>query len=308
MSMRGARTNLPDFLIIGAAKSGTTSLYRYLASHPEIYMSPEKEPRYFGYPDTRPECRGPFAEHHNRRIVWQLDGYRRLFAARRDEKAAGEASSMYLHAPQCAAAIQKVIPDVRMLAILRQPVDRAYSHFCDMRRLGREPCRDFGAALAAEEERHRRRWVFFNYRNAGLYGAQLERFYALFPKEQLLVFLHDDLAANPYSVLGKICRFLGVDDRFPFDTSERHNVTQRMPRSDIVNRMLNRENMAKSAVRLLVPRALRSHVFATLYGWNSVPKPPYPQDIRRQLRDFYREDILKLEKLIDRDLSAWLEE
>lgn len=304
--LNNARANLPDFLIIGASKSGTTSLYRYLDSHPEIYMSSIKEPRYFAFAEHRPQVRGPYSERLNRRIVWKLEDYRKLFSRQSQEKVAGEASAMYLNSLRSPKTIQRMIPDVRLIAILRHPADRAYSSFCQNRRNGAERFHDFSLALEAEEERSNLHWVGFNYRNAGSYGSHLERYYSLFPKKQLLVFLYEDLVADVSAVLGNICRFLDVDDEFQFDTSEQHNVTRGIPRSNVFSRMLKEKSLAKSAFKLVASRRSRRSLRDKLSSLNLAAKPPYPPEVRQRLCDFYREDILKLQKMIDRDLSTWL--
>ena len=119
---------LPDFLVVGAPKSGTTSLYRYLEGHPDVYLSPVKEPRYFAFPDTPPRFVGPGAKDLNREIVWREDDYRALFAGRQPHhRAGGEASATYLWAPGAAERIARTVPESRLIAILRQPADRAFS-------------------------------------------------------------------------------------------------------------------------------------------------------------------------------------
>src|SRR5918997_468574 len=155
---------LPNFLIIGAMKSGTTALYYYLEQHPQIYMSPVKEPNFF--------CSGG-QEGWESKSVTRIRAYQYLFKDVSDEKAIGEASHCYLYEPQAVARIQEHLPDAKLVAILRNPVDRAYSHFLHMVRNGTEPLTDFGQALEEEEIRadpHRR---FQDYIGRGLYYGQL---------------------------------------------------------------------------------------------------------------------------------------
>lgn len=304
--MAGTR-NLPDFLIIGAPKSGTTSLYRYLATHPDVYMSPVKEPRYFAFPDRRPRYRGVAGRRFNREVVWRLDAYQRLFEGRHGERAAGEASATYLWAPEAPVTIRRIVPDARLIAILRDPAKRAHSHFCHNRRLGREPLADLRAALDAESDRIASGWnPNVHYRARGLYGEQLERYLSVFPREQLLVFLHEDLLTRPAEVLAGICRFLDVDHTFPFDTSRRHNATDGVPRRVWLSRLFVAESAAKDLARRVVPESVRSAAFEKLYRANLMPRPVLEADVRQALRDGFRADILRLQPLIGRDLSAWL--
>lgn len=303
------RDGLPDFLIIGAPKSGTTSLYSYLRSHPQIFMSPVKEPRYFAFPDRRPRFRGAGGARFNRNVTWRLDAYRRLFADRGDARAAGEASATYLWASAAPGAIRRLIPDARLIAILRNPVDRAYSHYCHNRRLGREPLFDFRAALDAEPERIAGGWnPNVHYRARGRYGEQVARYLELFPRERLLVLLQEDLSARPAETLAGLCRFLDVDDTFAFDTRKRHNVTEGLPRRVWLNRLFATQTPAKRLARRIVPEQARSALFERYYRSNLDPTPPLDPALRVELLDGFRDDIARLQTLIGRDLGHWLDD
>src|SRR3712207_4104321 len=129
---------LPNFLVIGAMKSGTTALYYYLEQHPEIYMSPVKEPNFFSQENAAD-------------TVTHIGTYEQLFKGASGKKAIGEASHSYLYEPRAAAEIRRYVPKVKLIAILRNPIDRAYSHFLHMVRSGTEPLDDFAQALREEE-------------------------------------------------------------------------------------------------------------------------------------------------------------
>jgi hypothetical protein len=303
------RSQLPNFLVLGAAKSGTTSLYRYLATHPEIYMSPVREPRYFAFPETRPILIGPKGIRRNQDpvIIWKTEDYLRLFEGRTSEPAAGEISPPYLYCECSPGAIQKMIPHAKLIAILREPSDRAFSQYCNNRRNGREPLRDFAAALAAEDKRIAAGWWYiYHYRNRGFYVKQLKRYLELFPREQMLVLLYDDMVADCDGLLEKICTFLGVDANYRFDTRERHNINNGIPRSLLFNRFLNSVGPMKQLVRALIPADVRLSTFQKMSDLNLGPKPLFDPNLRRELVSAFRPDVLELQKLIDRDLSAWL--
>src|SRR5581483_6498173 len=147
---------LPSFLIIGAAKSGTSSVFAWLGQHPEIYTSPIKGPCFFAFDEgARVRVAGPGDQAvFDRHVVTDPVAYRRLFdGVTPAHRAAGEASVLYLYAPAAAARIARTIPDVRLIAILRNPVERAFSSFQHLRRDGREPLADFAEALRAEDAR-----------------------------------------------------------------------------------------------------------------------------------------------------------
>jgi hypothetical protein len=303
----GAVTGLPDFLIIGAPKSGTTSLYRYLETHPDIYMSPVKEPRYMAFPDRDPGFRGVAGRRFNREVIWRYEEYRALFAGRGAERMAGEASATYLWAPAAPSTIRRVVPGAKLIAILRDPVTRAHSHFCHNRRLGREPRDTFGEALDAEADRIAGGWnPNVHYRSRGLYGEQIARYLELFPREQLLVLLYDDLRTRPAWTLSEVCRFLGIDESFTFDTSARHNVTEGIPRRVWLARLFAADYRLKRAGRALIPGSVRSLLYHRLYRTNLDPRPPLDPELRRSLREYFRDDIVRLESLIRRDLGAWM--
>jgi hypothetical protein len=308
MFMEQPSSNLPNFLIIGTVKAGTSSLYRYLKTHPEIYLSPIKEPRYFVFPDMHPHLIGPDGKSLDDvySFVWRIEDYRRLFEERTGEPAAGEASPQYLYSEKAPGAIRKLIPDAKLIAILRDPADRAFSHFCHARRDGREPLPDFAAALDVEDSRIAAGCWINHYRNQGYYSNQIKRYLATFPREQMLILLYDDMLPDNAAFLARICAFLKVDDTFKFDTTIRYNESSSMPLSPGFNKFLNSSGRAKRLIRAILPADLRLAMFRRLFALNMGPKPVFERSVRQQLVSAFKPDILELEKLIDRDLSAWL--
>ena len=195
---------LPNFLIVGAAKSGTTSLFRYVSQHPQIYMSHVKEPNFFALADGRMNLRGPFDETSmfrltHRKSVTSFHAYKKLFANAKAQMAIGEASPRYLYTPKAPVAIQQYLGSPKLIAILRNPVERAYSHFLMNRRRGVEPMQSFADALDAEEERVASGWDWdWHYVGLGMYSAQIARFLKCFNREDIRLFLYDELK-NEYS-------------------------------------------------------------------------------------------------------------
>src|SRR5215210_2968864 len=299
---------MPNFLIIGAGKSGTTSLYHYLKQHPEVYMSPVKEPKFFALEGKKLDFRGPNDDAHmNRKSVTDLDAYRALFRGVADEKAVGEASPLYLYSPEAPARIRRYIPEARLIAILRNPVDRAYSSFVQRVQKGDEPLKDFAQALREEENRVRDNWApRWQVKQIGFYHAHLRRYYDTFEPDQIKVFLYEDLQGDPLGLAQSAYSFLGVDDTFVPEVSLVHNPSG-IPKSKGVQVLLNRPNPLRSVLKPVVPKRLRPHLSAYLQNRNIAEPPPLEQGVRKELVDSYREDILKLEELIGRDLSKWLE-
>ena len=295
---------MPNFLLIGAAKSGTTSLYHYLRQHPQVYMSPIKGPRFFAFQGGEPDFRGPGDLKMVSQLITDIEGYRSLFAGVSGEKAVGEASAWYLYVPETAYRIRCHVPQAKLIAVLRNPVDRAYSHFQFRRAQGGEELTDFARALDAEEERVRERWgPDFHYKRMGFYHEQLTRYYELFEPEQIRVWLYEDLKEDPSGVMQDMFQYLGVNDAFVPETL-RHNVSG-TPKSRALQTFIQRPNPLKSFIKPFVPEKMRRRIRVNLRNRN-LAKPPMPEGVREQLTEAYREDILKLQGLLGRDLSSWL--
>jgi hypothetical protein len=222
-STTGAR-RLPTFLIIGANKSGTTSLYRYLQQHPQVYLPAVKEPHYFTYRHGVPG-----GEDNRERTLLlppeagelrTLDDYAGLFAdARPEQVALGEASTGYLCGPAIPAAVRQALPDVRLVALLRDPADRAWSEFLMMRRLGQE---GEASLLKILETRDEPRYVA-----NGRYAAALTRWLGAFPRERLFLARFADFTRDTATVVRDIVAFIGADPATRIDTSGRFNTRNR---------------------------------------------------------------------------------
>ena len=297
---------MPNFLIIGAAKSGTTSLYHYLSQHPDVYMSPVKEPNFFALEGERPSFRAPGADERiNRWSVTDPDEYRNLYKGANGERALGEASPVYLYSERAVGRIKHHVPDARLIVILRNPAERAYSGFLHLLLNGRETVKGFGEALALEEERRRENWDWiWHYKSMGFYHEQLSRYYEAFGPDQIKVYFYEDLEGDPAGVVRDAYGFLEVDDSFVPRPPARYNATG-VPRSRRLNDLLRTDNPLKSALRPLVPKKFRRKLLMNMQN-RILVKPPVPERERRQLVEEYGEDVTKLQGLIGRDLSEWL--
>lgn len=221
---------LPNLFVIGAPKCGTTSLHHYLDQHPQIAMSVVKEPKYFLADGVRPAHRGPGDERACRRYVVDRTAYEALFQYPAGPLAyAGESTPYYLWAPGAAARIRRLVPEARLVAVLREPTVRAYSNWADLREQGRETL-TFADALAAEERRQAEDWEpFWCYRSLGLYGQQLSRLLSVFPSRQVKVVLSEELSESPRRVMDDVFGFLGLDPLGARLGVERRNPTMYMP-------------------------------------------------------------------------------
>lgn len=297
---------LPNFILIGASKSGTTALFRLIDQHPQVFCSKPKEPNFFlltgeteDYiePDGRPR---PVADLG----ITDLDSYRALFEAAGDAIAVGEASVAYLPDPRVAPRIRKLIPDAKLIAILRNPVEAAFSGYLMTRGHGFEPCETFEDALREQDRRERGRYFDGLYILPGFYFTHLQRYRAHFPDAQIRVYLYEDFTEDPQAVVGDIFAFLGVDPSFVPDTGTRVNLSG-VPKSMILHRLLTgRTNPLARFVLPVIPESLR-HVLIGLRNRN-LRRPALAPETRRELVEIFREDIRNLEAYLRRDLSHWL--
>lgn len=290
---------LPNFIIVGAAKAGTTALYWYLSEHPAVYMSPVKETFYFAYGvDSAGRLLYGDPEVHRFPIRTRSE-YEALFAAAGDAAAIGEASPIYLECPQAPGRIRETIPSARIVASLRQPVDRAYSDYLMyLRRRGRrlDPARDLRSD--AEWARPESRWMLVS-----RYADQVRRYFDLFPREQVHVALFDDLRRDPVGMAQTVYRFVGVDPAFHPDVDTPH-AGGGIPKSRMLERMFTSRKL-RSALEPLVP--VRAANWIRRFRGRTMSRPPaLPSALRRQLTEHFRDDIAETSELIGRKLDHWL--
>ena len=295
----------PNFLLIGACKAGTTSLYHYLGQHPQVFVSPVKEPKFFAYLEHVLDVAGPGDQTASRRVVTRDDDYQRLFDGVSGELAIGEGTCMYLYSESAPRRIAERLPDAKLIAILRHPVERAYSAYLHQVRARRERL-GFAEALAAEEERIGNNWnTFWHYRRAGFYAIQLKRFLEHFDSSQIRVYLHEDWRRDNLRVLDDVFRFLEVDTSFRPNVSMRYQVAG-VPWSRSFHRFLTRRHPLKDHIKQWLPSRLREYLTVNLERLALRSAPPLPARVRQTLLETYRDDIVSLQALIDRDLSGWL--
>jgi hypothetical protein len=297
---------LPNFLIIGAAKSGTTAIYTYIKQHPQIFMSEQKELRYFSY-SRNPAVQPPKDYIHP--SVTTLDQYKQHFKSVSDESVIGESSPTYLYTPETAERIKALLPDVKLFAILRNPIDRAYSAYTHALRDWKEPAASFDEALQQEEDRIAAGWgMLWHYKAAGLYYQQLMPYFNIFDKDRIKVVLYDDLVADTNQLLKDLFGFLNVDEYFHPDTTSRPNVSG-FPKNQFAHNVMKilflGKNPVKSVSRKIIPNKLRYRFVKSLRHYN-LEKRALSQETRKSLIEYYQNDILLLSDLINRDLSHWI--
>jgi hypothetical protein len=309
---QGTGIRVPDFLIVGAARSGTTSLYSFLDGHPGIFLPREKEPMFFSvygqgwsYIDIRTGGKATY-------VVEDLADYLMLFRRARTDQLIGEASTWYLYHYQNAIGnIHKIYGEkarlLKIIILLRNPAERAWSHYMMNRRNGIEVM-PFEQAIRPEVVRDRLERHFvpgFDYIGFGRYFHQVEAYVSNFPRVKVLLF--EEMVEDMVRSSRGICDFLGVE-AIPSDGEEKPLNVSGSPKNKAARALANivyRPNRLKSWIRPLVPYKARA---ALRYRLSEKIFRPIriEHDLKDKLAENYRDDILALARLIDRDFSGWL--
>jgi hypothetical protein len=291
---------LPNFFVIGAYKSGTTSLYQYLAQHPQVFVPRVKEPNYFAFAEN-----GQSADTSaSRRSVKTRIEYEALFEGAHDFVAIGDVSPEYMTSPVAAQTIRVNVPHARLIAILRNPVERAYSDYLMYRRDGKEKLGDFARALEMQDERAAKKDPTGFYISTGFYGEQLARYYKLFPATQIKVFLMEELQSNGPRTLSQMFEFLGVDPTFVPDNLAVYNRSG-VASNYLVNKLFQYRKYVAPFARRLVPNGFRATIRQRFE--DSLKKPPLQPELRQTLNETYRADVRLLEQLTGKSCRHWLE-
>ncbi len=277
----------PNFFIVGAPRCGTTSLYEYLNQTPGVFMSPIKEPNYF--------CVSVNPNIKLSQVIRDKKKYLNLFKHVKDEIAIGEASVPYLWDPKAPLSIHEAVPDARIIMILRDPVERALSHYLLLVGLGSENLSFSDAirkAIKAKPD-YSGRII-----ETGLYFEQVKRYEKIFGLDQIKIIIFEEFVADTWNSVKDVLRFLGVKNDPPGSINEVHNVFT-LPRGKLATKIITNPAL-RNVVRIAFPRSSRKSlrkIFTT-----KSPKPKMlPQD-RKFLEDVYRNDVIKLEKFLGRSL------
>lgn len=301
---------LPNFLIAGVSKCGTSSLYNYLRRHPDIFMPAFKEPSFLLCDSVELPRKSPGESTSDKGIIRDLNSYKGLFKKAQDQKRIGEASADYVYYFRgTIKAIKELLGDIPIIIILRNPVDRAYSSYMHLVRDNREHL-SFEDGLKKEKERINKGYApLWHYKKVGLYYRPIHAYLKAFSKVKICLF--DDLVANPKMLIKDCYSFLGVDNSFtPKNLGERYARTG-LPRYKFVYNLLANQNPVRSAFKPFLKtfigietRELIKEGIRRLFLSN---KPQMKNSTRNYLISYFKEDIRSLESLINVNLSGWLE-
>jgi hypothetical protein len=285
----------PNFFIIGEPRSGTSSLHKWLAQHPDIFMSVVKEPHYF----SRAEFPPP--EDEILQITRDRAAYLNLFADSQNFLGRGESSTYYLADPAAPRLIHQAVPNAKLIAVLRDPVQRAYSHYLLYDRRGPQTLnfrQTIERQLAGQEPR-----LVYDLVELGRYHKHLANYYKYFKPEQIMVVMFDDLTKRPAETLHRICQFLEVDTAAvqQIDTGQTSNGYAR-PRGHVSRKILANQSLTNSLLKYM-PRLLVRHV---RNNWllQSAKKPPLDPVAQKLLVQAYAPEIAQLEQLLGQKLPS----
>ncbi len=296
----------PNLFIVGAQKSGTSALSAWLSEHPQVFMSFPKEPGYLCFSEKGYCYNDGYGKRApaSRYVVTDKSAYEHLFAAAKTQHTVlGEASTWYFAMPGMPEQIASYSQDAKIVLILRNPVDRAYSAWCHARRDKLEPCEDFVSALALEESRGEIEFLL-RYHRMGMYSSALAHYRAVFDERHLLVLFYDDLQSDPDDVWNRLCKFLKVD-ALPRPLRQRSFNKSGEPRSQLIQSLLKSYRF-KSFFRAVLPLRLSSWVKGQIDRANLRQFPPIQESVATELKAYYRADIEALMQITGRDLSHWL--
>ncbi|NEK57999.1 sulfotransferase [Geodermatophilus sabuli] len=308
--MTSPADRLPQFVIAGAPKAGTTALHAALATHPGLYLSPVKEPKYYltdGRPPPRSGQRGPGDAHSAREWIWRREDYLALFAGAPAGAVRGESTPFYLYDRAAQARLAADVPAIKVVAVVRDPVDRAWSNWVHLRADGLEPEADFGTAVGLEDRRVAEGWApFWHYRRLGRYGEQVRDLLRCVPREQVLLLRYRQVVDTPAETLDRVSAFLGVEP------GRAHAVPPENVKPHVADttryRALSRLVRAGAVLGSFAPpqawRQASRPLVAALHAGRT-PRPPMPVEVRREVLEPLLADIALLEELTGESFDDW---
>ena len=301
---------LPQFVIAGAPKAGTTALHAALATHPGLYLSPVKEPKFYltdGRPPPRDRQRGPGDAHSAGEWMWRREEYLRLFDGAPAGTVRGESTPFYLYDRAAHARLASDVPGIKVIVIVRDPVDRAVSNFVHLRADGLEPEPDFLTAVRLEEQRIEAGWApFWHYRGLSRYGAQLRDLYRHVPPENVFLLRYRRLVDSPRETLDRVSAFLGVAPGIAHTVAP-ENVKPYVPdgaRYLVLARLVRAGAALGSFAHPQVWRQASRPLLATLHA-GGASRPRLPVEVRREVLEPLLPDIELLEELTGESFDDW---
>lgn len=293
----------PNVFILGAARSGTSATADLLARHDEVFVSEPKEPHFLAFCESEQTFTGPGDDiMMNNEIVRDLEPYLRLFqsGSGHAKRVDGSASSLY-YPERSIRTLKKHFRDAKLIVILRDPVERAYSSYQYLRYLEFEMLSDFSVALEHETQRIAAGWHhMWHYTRVGRYGEQIPYFVDAFPPAQLLVTFHDELRTNQPSFVARLCSFLDLE--VPTGLALREVNASGQPRSKILNNLIRRASrnpVSRTIIQKTIPTRVRHKIRKATLQQTSIPR-----SVESALRESFAADLRKLQETLSQNPSV----
>jgi hypothetical protein len=299
----------PDFFLIGAPKAGTSALYAALTQHPDLYLSPVKEPKYYLCGDSPPPgYRGPGDAHSNLEWIWQRDRYLSLFADAPAGSLTGESTPFYLYNRDARRRIAVDRPDAKLIAVLRDPVDRAYSNWTHLWMDGLEPQADIVEAVRREKQRVDAGWApFWHYQGLGMYGRQVADLLDHFARDQVLLLRYKDMVDAPTETLDRVFGFLGVGPatirEIPRDNTRPY--IQNGTRAKAIGPVIRTGATLGQFLPPEIWRSVSKPLVSQLHRGGRHERPPLTPAQRDALLEPHLPDIELLEKVTGESYADW---
>ena len=285
-----------DFFIVGAPKAGTTSLYHYLNEHPQVEMSLQKEPDYFS--DKATQSQGLY---YSKNRIDTEEKYNRLFNTQKKNVIFGEGSVSYFFYPTIAKDIKAYNPIAKIIVMLRNPIDRAFSHYLMDYRLGLVS--DSFEDIINKKSKHKNAHLFYQqYIKVGEYATQLKRYFDVFDKKNILLIDYEDFKSDVASTVDSVYSFLNVSTEFSADVNKKHN-TFTMPKNKLI-RFMYSFVVIRNILSFIFPKNMVKAGRLILFRKNK--KPKLLEETRNQLKHYFSNDVRLLESLIGKDYSKWI--
>lgn len=300
---------LPDFLIIGAGKSGTTAILFQLGQHPQVFFPTLKEPNFLALEgvDINDYEFEESREYHLRSID-KFEDYVALFKDAKPEQLVGENSNQYIYSERAIENIKKYMPKAKLIALIRHPAERLISRYSHLERNNAVPTKDIEAVF----DRSSIWWRRPDLIPEGFYGSHLEKYFANFDRDQLKVILYDDFKADNAGVLREVCEYIGVDPDFEAKSEVVVNKSGKL-KDNLFNKMLGQNGAVINTLKKVSPSLHKAFkgsdvVKQTLIKWRNknLDAVELPKDFKQRVtEEIYKEDIQKLEKVLGRSLKHW---
>jgi hypothetical protein len=286
---------LPNLFIVGSPKAGTTSLHHYLDFHPEVFMSNPKETNYFTFDEIKKQNL-----YYNEEHISTIESYLALFKKAGNMPVIGEASVSYLFYPGTAKKLFDFNPHSKIIIILRNPVERCYSHYLMDRRLGfvKDELETI-IAKGAQENSHLSH-AYQQFVLLGKYSEQISQYLEVFPKEQVKIFIYEEISTERKKFILDVCAFLGI--RYLYDNDFEHRTnTYNEPKGSLLKK-LYASKIVRRTIKALLTKKQLERVNKTFFDNK---KPDLSESTRSLLAQIYESDISATESILGRSLNIW---